>query len=117
MSIQRKNIAVCIILSIVTCGIYELYWIYCLVEDTNLVASRQDSAASGGMVLLLGIVTCGLYWLYWLYRAGEDLDRLRVDRGGLPGHLGLLYMLVALVGFSIVSHALLQSELNEYAAQ
>lgn len=115
MSIQRRNIALCIVLSIVTCGIYGLYWLYCMAEDVNLLNSRPN-AASGGLVLLLSIITCGIYELYWLYRTGEDLDRLRVDRGGLPGHLGILYLLVALVGFGIISYALLQSELNEYAA-
>lgn len=114
MSIQRKNIALCVIFTILTCGIYGLYWLYCMVEECNLLTSRPN-AASGGMVLLLTIVTCGIYELYWLYRAGEDLDRLRTDRGGLPGHLGLLYLIVTLLGFGIVTYALLQSELNEYA--
>lgn len=114
MSIQKRNIAVCVILSLVTCGIYGLYWLYCMVEDSNVITSRPDGA-SGGMVILLTIVTCGIYGLYWFYRTGEDLDRLRVDRGGLPGHLGLLYLIVTLLGFGIVTYALLQSELNEYA--
>ena len=114
MSIQKRSIALCIVLSVVTCGIYALYWLYCLAEDTNRVASRQG-AASGGMVLLLSIVTCGIYEFYWLYRAGEELDRLRTDRGGLQGHLGLLYMLLAIFGLGIISYALMQSELNEYA--
>lgn len=114
MSIQRKNIAVCVILTFVTCGIYGLYWYYCMVEDCNALISRPG-APSGGMVLLLTIVTCGIYGWYWLYQAGENMDRLRMDRGGLPGHLGLLYLIVTLLGFGIVTYALLQSELNEYA--
>lgn len=114
MSIQRKNVAICVILTFVTCGIYGLYWLYCMVEETNMLTSRPG-AASGGMVLLLTIVTCGIYELYWLYRTGEEMDRLRMDRGGLPGHLGLLYLIVTLLGLGIVTYALLQSELNEYA--
>ena len=27
-SITKKNIAVCIILTFVTCGIYSIYWLY-----------------------------------------------------------------------------------------
>lgn len=115
MSIPRRSVGLCIVLSIVTCGIYSLYWLYCMAEDANRLISRPNPS-SGGLVLLLSIVTCGIYEFYWLYRTGEDLDRLRVDRGGLPGHLGLLYLLLAIFGFSIISFALLQSELNEYAA-
>ena len=114
MSIPRRSVGLCIVLSIVTCGIYGLYWLYCMAEDANPLISRAN-AASGGMVLLFSIITCGIYEYYWLYRSGEDLDRLRVDRGGLPGHLGLLYLLLAICGVGIISFALLQSELNEYA--
>ena len=60
MTIQRKSIGLCIVLSIVTCGIYSLYWLYCMAEDVNLVTARP-SAPSGGLVLLLTIVTCGLW--------------------------------------------------------
>lgn len=115
MSIQRRSIGLCIVLSIVTCGVYSLYWLYCMAEDVNLVTARPG-AASGGLVLLLSIVTCGIYGLYWLYRAGDDLDRRRIDQGQPAGHLGILYLLLAVFGFGIVSYALLQSELNEYAA-
>ena len=112
MTIQRKSIGLCIVLSIVTCGIYSLYWLYCMAEDVNLVTARP-SAPSGGLVLLLTIVTCNIYGLY---RAGDDLDRQRVNQGQVPGHLGILYLLLAVFGFSIISYALLQSEINEYAA-
>ena len=115
MTIQRKSIGLCIVLSIVTCGIYSLYWLYCMAEDVNLVTARP-SAPSGGLVLLLTIVTCNIYGLYWLYRAGDDLDRQRVNQGQVPGHLGIRYLLLAIFGFSIISYALLQSEINEYAA-
>ena len=85
--------------------------LYC----TDLVTARP-SAPSGGLVLLLTIVTCNIYGLYWIYRAGDDLDRQRVNQGQMPGHLGILYLLLAVLGFSIISFALLQSEINEYAA-
>lgn len=115
MSIQKRSIGLCIVLSIVTCGIYSLYWLYCLAEDVNLATARPN-APSGGLVLLLSIVTCDIYGLYWLYRAGDDLDCRRAEQGQAPGHLGILYLLLAVFGFSIISYALLQSELNEYAA-
>lgn len=115
MSIQRKSIGLCIVLSIITCGIYSLYWLYCMAEDVNLATARPGGP-SGGLVLLLTIVTCNLYGLYWLYRAGEDLDRRRAEQGQVTGHLGILFLLLAVFGFSIISYALLQNELNEYAA-
>ena len=109
--VECKSIALCIVLSLITCGIYGLYWMYCLAEDVNIVTGRAD--ASGGMVLLLSIVTCGIYGLYWLYKCGDAMDRLR----GGGGYLGILYLLLGLLGFGVISFALLQSNLNEYAVR
>lgn len=36
--IQQRNIALCIVLSIVTCGLYGLYWYVCLTNDTSYFA-------------------------------------------------------------------------------
>ena len=58
--IQNRNIALCIFLSLITCGIYGLYWIYCVVTDLNTASGEFDDT-SGGMVILLNIVTCGIY--------------------------------------------------------
>ena len=72
--IQQRNLAVCIILTIVTCGIYGLVWLYWLNDDTNTV-SNEPNPTSGGIVILLSIVTCGIYGIYWAYKQGEKLIR------------------------------------------
>ena len=54
-TVQERNIALCIILSLVTCGIYGLYWFVCLTEDTNAAANEEGT--SGVLALVLTIVT------------------------------------------------------------
>ena len=54
--IQQRNIAVCIILSIVTCGIYGIYWFIVLSNDTNTV-SNAENATSGGVAFVLSLTT------------------------------------------------------------
>ena len=39
--IQERNIVTCIILSIITCGIYGIYWEICLVNDLNVAADKK----------------------------------------------------------------------------
>ena len=68
--IQQRNIAVCIILSIVTCGIYGIYWFIVLSNDTNTV-SNAENATSGGVAFVLSLITCNIYGLYWAYKQGE----------------------------------------------
>lgn len=114
-TIENRNIALCIIFSFITCGIYMFYWMYTMTEDTNSL-SGDPYATSGGVVILLSIVTCGIYALYWLYKRGEILDQAKMRRGMPAGNSGILYLILSIVGLSIISYALIQNELNNFAS-
>ncbi len=113
--IKNRNIALCIILSIVTCGIYSIYWMICIADDLN-VASGRTGDTSGGMVFLLTLVTCGIYGLYWMYKAGEKVAYIEQRNTGVAdSNSSVLYLILGLIGFGIVVYALIQSELNKVA--
>ena len=112
--IERRNIAVCIVLTLVTCGIYGIYWIVCLTNDVNTV-SGDVNGTSGGMVVLLTIVTCGIYGIYWAYKQGEKLDFTKNNRGIPSSNRGVLYLILQIFGFGIIAYALMQNELNKLA--
>ena len=112
--IERRNIAVCIVLTLVTCGIYGIYWIVCLTNDVNTV-SGDVNGTSGGMVVLLTIVTCGIYGIYWAYKQGEKLDFTKNNRGIPSSNSGVLYLMLQIFGFGIIAYALMQNELNKLA--
>lgn len=114
--ITKRSIATCILLSIVTCGIYGIIWFINMVNDLN-TAARTPSANSGGMVFLLSIITCGIYMFVWLYKAGEQVSAAKRFATGVPGeNNGMMYIILCLFGLSIVSYCLIQNELNEVAA-
>lgn len=77
--VKNRNIALCIILSLVTCGIYGLYWFVCLTDDTNTISGEPGT--SGVVALVLTIVTCGIYGLYWAYKCGERIDAAHQKNG------------------------------------
>lgn len=105
---QPRSVGMCIVLSIITCGIYMWYWIYCVHNDVQEV-SGTPLGVSGGMVVVLDIITCGIYGIYWNYKMGQMLDNAK----GVPnGNSAILYLVLALFGFGIVSMAIMQSELN-----
>ncbi len=112
VTVQQRNIALCVILSLITCGIYGLYWFVCLTEDTNTVAG--ESGTSGVMALVFTIITCGIYGLYWAYKCGEKLDKAKTSRGIPASNGGILYLIVFLFG-GIIAYALIQNELNNLA--
>ena len=106
--ITQRSIPLCIIFSLITCGIYGIYWMIKLNDEVNIV-SGEPYATSGGMVFLFSIITCWIYSLYWLYKMGERCDRIK----GMNGSSGILYLILGLVGFSIISYCLIQDTLNK----
>ena len=69
---------------------------------------------SGGMALVFSLITCGIYSISWAYKMGEKLDMARAQRGVPTGSLAIVYLVLSLFGLSIVTFALIQSELNKY---
>lgn len=113
--IKKRNIALCIIFSIITFGIYGIYWQICIVNDLNTASGRTQDT-SGGVVFLLSLVTCSIYGLYWLYTAGNKVNIIKQRNGMVAdGNSGLIYLLLALFSAGIISYCLIQSELNNVA--
>lgn len=115
-TIKKRNIALYLILSIVTCGLFGLYWEYVLVNDTN-TATGNTEGKNGIVVILLNLITCGIFWWVWVYKAGEGLDAVKVKNGGQGGNRGILYLVLSIFGLGIVAVALIQNELNELAVE
>ena len=113
-TIQKRNIALYIVLSFVTCGIFGLYWFCTLNDDTNKISGHPE-AMGGIVVLLLTIVTCGIYSLFWMYNMGTRIDEAKTQRGMPGGSTGTLYLILTLLGFAWVAEILLQIELNKLA--
>ena len=105
---KERNIVLCIIFSIITCGIYPLYWLVVLNNDLNDLAGDRE-ALSGGIVLLLTLVTCNIYFIYWSYRAGEKVDCIK--RQSPTFHI--VFLILSLFGLGIVNFILIQDTINK----
>ena len=69
---------------------------------------------SVGIAILLTLVTCGIYGYYWCYKQGERLNEAKMQRGIMvDSSASILYLVLAIFGLSIISYALMQSELNK----
>ncbi len=111
---QERNVALAIVLTIITCGIYGLYWIAVLHEDSKL-AAHDDDGTSGVLVVVLSIVTCSIYLFYWAYKMGERMNKAKQMRK-IPFDTStpILYIILAIFGLNIVNLALIQSDLNNF---
>ena len=108
-SIAPRNIVVAIILSFVTCGIYQIYWMIKMNDEVNTLAS-EPNATSGVMVFLFTLITCGIYGFIWMYKMGERCDRIK---GSVGGNSAVLYLILSLLGLGIVSYCLIQDTINK----
>lgn len=108
--VKEKNIAICIILTIVTCGIYGIIWFVSLQDDINTLSG--DFRTSGGMAFLFTIVTCGIYTFFWMYNQGARIDNIKANRGIPSSNSDVLYLILSVLGLGIVSWCLMQNEIN-----
>lgn len=108
--IKQRNIALCIIFTIITCGIYGIYWMINMVDDLNYVSGHSDDT-SGGMVFLLSLITCNIYEWFWLYKAGKKLDEIDGN-----GDNSILLLILAVLGLVIVDWAIIQDKINKNAS-
>ncbi len=107
--ILPKNLALYIILTIVTCGIFGIYWFITLTNESNQLSGRTDET-SGGIAFLLTLVTCGIYGWFWAAKMGEKTD---VIKGEPQGNSNILFIILQIFGLGIVNYALAQDAINK----
>ncbi len=113
--IQKRGIGLSILLTIVTCGIYGIFWFISLTDDIKRV-SGDESLPSGGMAFLLTIVTCGIYGFYWAYKMGKALQEIQTRANiAAVSDNSVLYLILQIFGLGIVNYALMQNSLNVVA--
>ena len=109
--ITKRNIALAIIFSIITLGIYGIYWMIKMNNEVNQLAD-EPGATSGGMVFLFTLITFGIYKLYWLYRMGQRCDRIKGTTSS-----EILYLILGIFGLDIIDYALIQDTINNTLQQ
>lgn len=115
--VKEKSIGLCVVLSLVTCGIYSIYWLYTIAHDLNDLceSQNQEKGAEPGLVVILSIVTCGIYLLYYLWKAGKMVSSLTRSNGHHPSDDSIVLMVLSILQLSLVSYCILQSHINGFA--
>ena len=114
-SVTKRDVAVNIILTVITCGIYGLFWFAVITNESNSIASESEKSASGGLAIIYTIITCGIYGIYWNYKMGKKLYSAGKIYGKDISDNSVLYIVLAIFGLGIVNYCLMQSDLNRFA--
>ena len=113
--VTNRSIPLAIILSIITCGIYGLYWICVMNDDANRVSGEVNDT-SGALVIVFSLLTCGIYSIYWNYKMGKKLYTAGQNNGKQISDNSLIYLILSLLGLSIVNYCLIQNDLNSFSS-
>lgn len=113
VKLPERNIVVCILLSLITCGIYGIYWFIVMTDESNMVS--DDQTASGGMAFLFTIITCGIYFYYWNYKMGQKLHQAGQKYNKPIGDNSIVYLLLSIFGLGIINYCIIQSDLNRFS--
>lgn len=96
---QDRNFWMYLLLSIVTCGIYGIYWWYVFVNDLNTLGQGDgEESPNYIVVILLSIVTCGIYNYFWYYKQGNRMQKIGQRNGVQIDENGTSLLLWFLLG-------------------
>ncbi|MBQ7362844.1 MAG: DUF4234 domain-containing protein [Clostridia bacterium] len=103
-----------ILLTLVTCGIYELFFINGIANDMNTMC-KDDGLKTKGILgfIVLTCVTCGIYPMVWFYGVANRLSEngnkygLNISENGTNFLLWMIFgALLCGIGPFVAMHAL-----------
>lgn len=110
---KKRSIGIAILLSIVTFGIYGIYWFITMTDEVVHLSKGKVYNTSGGVAFLLTLVTCGIYGFYWAYQMGKSMYVVSKEKFDYASDNSILYLVLQIFGLGIVTYALIQNEINK----
>lgn len=79
---KKRNLALMVVFSILTAGLYYLYLFVTLTNVSNELDPKH-ATAGGVKALLFLIFTAGLYMVYWDFRMGQKAAAVTGDKSDI----------------------------------
>lgn len=106
----RRNVGSCVILTILTGGIFGIVWLTKLCKDLNRL--HGDENPVGGEVLMFLFVP--FYSVYWGYAKGKQMYEDSKKRGGNLTDRKYIYLIMNLMLMQLFTLGFIQTQLNGY---
>jgi len=111
-----KSVAAGVIFTLITCGIYSIFWNFHQMKTCNELLGREEFEPV--KVYLMALVTCGIYYVYYQYCMGGVIMELQRARSQpVYEHLPLISLFLSLFGLGPIADAIHQHELNKFYPQ
>lgn len=110
MTFSKREPVLVLVFSIITCGIYYLYWIYKVIEELGTYLQNDNNP----VLDLILCFFCAPYTIYWSYKTGQQIF-VAQDSAGLPRPQdnAIVYLILCLFGLGPIAALIIQSTLNE----
>ena len=112
MPIQKRSIVSVILFTIITCGIYGLYWMYQVAKELQLATGK--SQFSPAIILVLGLFVSPVGFVLLAMECNDRLNDIRAAKGMPPADNMVLWVVLGIL-LPIVQVALIQNEINQVA--
>lgn len=116
MGFKNRSIVSVILLSMFTCGIYALYFVYTVQEELRYECP-EESLTSGAATIVLSFITCGIYSIYWMYVTSRKMDYIVRRDTGFSSDDTVLFVLIGVFLTPIAYNALIQNKINNLLMQ
>ncbi len=98
---QKRSPVMVVILSVITLGIYAIWW---------YVTTKNEMNAKGAQIPTAWLIIVPIANIYWEWKFGEGVETV-TNKGMSAGTAFLLLFFLGVIGAAII-----QSELNKVAA-
>jgi len=106
---EAREPVMVVVYSMLSCGIYNLYWLYLVCEEVNKGLGREQF--NFVKEIALSVVTCGLYAFYFYWQLSNAVVELQQKWGVQPAHDAPIIFILFLV-FPPAAPFLMQTGLN-----
>lgn len=115
--IYRRTIALSILYTFITFGIYLFFWQYEIANETNGISKERRSVCPS-LVVFLSIITFGIYGCVWAYQLGKQQNQFYLTRFNIQKDYHALYLVLHIVNYlvpflTLICYCIMQSRINE----
>ena len=107
---KKRNIIAMVILSFITCGIYNIFWMYLARAEFKEYSGYDD--INPGLELLLNLI-CFPFFFYWVFKFSSDIAKFQGETGRAVNDNSVINLILAILGFGLISELIIQSQLND----
>ncbi len=110
--IKERSIYQSVFFSIITCGIYGLYWFFSMMTTIYRLDERTEDT---GIEVLYCFVTCGIYYFFVYYKVAKSLNNIYRKHNIESNCNPLMFIVLAVAQLTVINNCIMQDELNTLA--